>query len=85
MQAAGGLLPAGLVQVTEIVVPGRNRARMLVRSSGEVTGVPLTAVMTDPPVIPAAAAGLPHTVPSTKAPALTGATADGTARLALLV
>ena len=51
-------LPDGLVQVTEIVAPGRNRARMPVRSSGEVTGVPLTAVITDPLVSPAEAAGL---------------------------
>ena len=78
-------LPAGLVQVTEIVAPGRHRARMPVRSSGEVTGVPLTAVMTDPPVIPAEAAGLPQTVPSTRAPMLTGAIADGTVRSVLLV
>jgi hypothetical protein len=60
-------LPDGLVQVTEIVVPGRNRAKMPVRSSGEVTGMPSTAVMTDPPVSPAEAAGLPQTVPSTRA------------------
>ena len=77
--------PVGLVQATDIVVPGRYRARMLVRSSGEVTGVPLTAVMTDPPVIPAAAAGLPQTVPSTRAPAGAGAIADGTVRSVLLV
>jgi hypothetical protein len=68
-----------------MVVPGRNRARMLVRASGEVTGVPLTAVMTDPPVIPAVAAGLPHTVPSTRGAGATGATVDGMVRLALLV
>jgi hypothetical protein len=50
-----------------------------------VTGAPLTAVMTDPAVIPGVAAGLPQTVPSTRVPVQTGAIADGTVRSALLV
>jgi hypothetical protein len=55
------------------------------RLCGEPTGLLLTAVMTDPPVIPAVAAGLPQMVPSTRVPRPTGAIEDGTARLALLV
>ena len=78
-------LPDGLTQATEIVAPGRSRARMPVRSSGDSTGRPLTAVTTYPPVTPAVAAGLPQMVPSTRAPARTGAMAEGTARPALLV
>ena len=55
--------PDGLTQVTEIVSPGWNRASMLVKSSGEPTACPFTAVMTAPPVMPADAAGLPQIVP----------------------
>ena len=56
--AAGRLPPAGFTQVTEIISPGRNRATARLRSSGDLTGCPLTAVMTAPPVMPARAAGL---------------------------
>ena len=45
----------------------------------------LDGVMTAPPVIPAAAAGLPQIVPMIRAPELTGAMADGTVRLELRV
>ncbi len=75
----------GLTQVTEIVSPGWNRASMLVKSSGELTACPLTAVMTAPPVMPADAAGLPQIAPSIRAPEVTGAMVDGTTRSALLV
>ena len=77
--------PDGLTQVTEIVSPGWNRDRMLVRSSGEPTARPFTAVMTAPPVTPAEAAGPPQIVPMIRAPELTGAMGDGTVRLELLV
>ena len=76
--------PDGLTQVTEIVSPGWNLARTWLRSSGEPTACPLTAVMTAPPVMPAWAAGLPQIVPSIRVPELTGAMAGGTVRLALL-
>jgi hypothetical protein len=77
--------PDGLTQVTDIVSPGWSRDRMRVRSSGEPTGCPFTAVMTAPPVMPAAAAGLPQMVPMTRAPELAGAMAGGTVRPELLV
>ena len=77
--------PDGLTQVTEIVSPGWNRDKMPVKSSGEPTACPFTAVMTAPPVMPAAAAGLPQIVPTIRVPELTGAMADGTVRSALLV
>lgn len=77
--------PDGLTHVTEIVSPGWNRASMLLKSSGEPTACPLTAVMTAPPVMPADAAGLPQIVPSIRVPELTGAMLDGTARSALPV
>ena len=77
--------PAGLTQVSEIVSPGRWRARMLVKWPGDPAGCPLTAVMTEPPVIPALAAGLPRMVPSTRVPEPAGAMSDGTARPVLLV
>jgi hypothetical protein len=41
--------------------------------------------MTVPPVMPAWAAGLPQIVPTIRVPEFTGATVDGTVRLALLV
>jgi len=75
----------GLTQVTEIVWPGRNRVRMLVRLSGEPTAWPFTAVKTAPPVMPAEAAGLPQIVPSIRVPERTGAIVDGVVRPALLV
>src|SRR5215467_3466273 len=74
--------PDGLTQVTEIVSPGWNRDKMPVRSSGEPTAWPFTAVMTAPPVRPA---GLPQIVPMISVPELTGAIADGTVRPELLV
>ena len=77
--------PAGLTQVTEMVSPGLNRARVLARLSGEPAACPLIAVITDPAVIPAVAAGLPQMVPSIRVPEPTGAIAVGTARLVLLV
>ena len=77
--------PDGLTQVTEITSPGWNRDRMALRSSGEPTAWPFTAVMTAPPVRPAEAAGLPQIVPMIRAPELTGAMADGTVRSVLLV
>ena len=77
--------PDGLTQVTEIVSPGRKRAKVRVKSSGEPTACPLTAVMTAPPIMPAEAAGLPQIVPMIRVPELTGAIADGTVRSALLV
>ena len=77
--------PDGLTQVTEIVSPGWNRDKMPVKSSGEPTACPFTAVMTAPPVRPAEAAGLPQIVPTIKVPELTGAITDGTVRSALLV
>ena len=80
-----GCRPSGLTQVSETASPGRYRARMVVRWAGDPAGCPLTAVITDPPVIPAEAAGLPQMVPSTRVPELTGAIEVGTARSALLV
>ena len=77
--------PDGLTQLTVIVSPGRSLASIAVRLSGDAVGLPFTAVITDPPVIPAAAAGLPQMVPSTSVPEETGAIDDGTARSALLV
>jgi hypothetical protein len=77
--------PVALTQATETVSPGRNLARVLVRLAGEPTAAPLTAVMTEPAVRPAVAAGLPQIVPSTRVPELTGAMVDGTARVMLLV
>ena len=77
--------PAGLTQVTEIVSPGWNRDRMPLRSSGEPTAFPFTAVMTAQPVIPAETAGLPQIVPMTRVPEPTGAIVDGKVRSALLV
>jgi hypothetical protein len=68
-----------------MVSPGRNLARMLVRLAGEPAGCPLIAVITDPAVIPAEAAGPPQMVPSIRVPELTGAIATGMARLVLLV
>ena len=68
-----------------MVSPGWNRVMMLVKWSGEPTACPFTAVMTAPPVMPAAAAGLPQIVPSIRVPELTGAMADGTVRSALLL
>ena len=77
--------PEGLVQVTETVSPGRNRARVLVRLDGEPACFPLTEVITDPPVIPAVAAGLPQITPSIRVPELAGAMVLGTVRPVLLV
>src|SRR3974390_2190268 len=77
--------PDGLTQVTEIVLPGWNRDRMLARASGEPTGGAFGAVVAAPPVMPALAAGLPQMLPSPSAPELTGAMAGGTVRSALLV
>jgi hypothetical protein len=78
-------LPAGFVQVTEIMSPGRNRAMTRIRSSGDLTGCPLTAVMTAPAVMPARAAGLAQITPLTRTPELTGAMAGGGVRPVLLV
>ena len=78
------LRPDGLTQLTEIVSPGRSVASIALRSAGEVVGLPFTAVITDPPVMPTAAAGLPQIVPSTSVPDETGAIVDGTMRLVLL-
>jgi len=55
------------------------------RLAGEPAACPLIAVITDPAVIPAVAAGLPQMVPSVRVPELTGAIVVGTARLVLLV
>ena len=66
VQLAGGALAGRADPATEIVVPGWNPARILVRLAGAPTARPFTAVMTAPPVIPAEAAGLPQTVPSIK-------------------
>ena len=77
--------PDELTQVTEIVSPGWNRDKMPVKSSGEPTACPFTAVMTAPPVILADAAGLPQIVPMIRVPELTAAISDGTVRSALLV
>ena len=77
--------PDGLTQVTEIVSPGWNRDRMPVRAPGELTACPFTAVMTAPPAMPAAAAGLPQMVPMIRAPELAGAMVGGTVRPELLV
>ena len=77
--------PDGLTQLTVIVSPGRSLASIAVRLSADAVGLPFTAVITDPPVIPAAAAGLPQIVPSTSVPDETGAIDDGTSRSALLV
>ena len=77
--------PDVLTQVTEIVSPGWNRDKVPLSSSGEPTACPFTAVMTAPPVIPAAAAGLPQIVPMIRAPELTGAMDDGTIKPELLV
>ena len=60
--------PFRFIQVIVTVSPGRNVARMLSSWSGVPTVFPLTAVITEPPVIPAAAAGLPQITPSTSAP-----------------
>ncbi len=68
-----------------MVSPGLKCVRMLAKSSGEPTACPFTAVMTDPAVIPAEAAGLPQMVPSIRVPERTGAMAEGTVRFALLV
>ena len=57
----------------------------LVRLSGAPIAWPFTAVMTDPAVMPAAAAGPPQMVPMTSVPELTGAMCCGAARLRLLV
>jgi hypothetical protein len=77
--------PAGFIQVTEIVSPGRNRAMARLRSSGDLTGCPLTPVMTAPPVMPARAAGLAQITPWTRTPELTGAVASGGVRPVSLV
>jgi hypothetical protein len=77
--------PDGLTQVTEMVSPGRNRFMMLAKSSGDPTACPFTAVITAPPVMSAAAAGLPQIVPSIRVPELTGAMSDGTVTSALLL
>src|ERR1700735_667566 len=76
--------PAGLTPGAEIGAPGGERARTLLSWSGEATDCPLTAVMTDPPVRPAWAAGPPQMAPSTTVPDATGAMADGEVRPALL-
>ena len=77
--------PDGLTQVTEMVSPGRNRVMVLAKSSGDPTACPFTAVITAPPVMPAAAAGLPQIVPPIRVPELTGAMDDGTVRSVLLL
>jgi len=69
--------PEGLIQVTEIVVPGRYFDTTLVRSSGEPMACPLTAVMTDPAVMPAPVAGPPQMTPRIRVPELTGAMVVG--------
>ena len=77
--------PDGLTQVTETVSPGRKRARRPVRWEGAPACWPLTAVITDPPVIPAVAAGLPQMTPSISVPELAGAMVLGTVSPLLLV
>jgi hypothetical protein len=77
--------PDGLTQLTVIVSPGRSLPRMAVRLAGELAGARLTVVITDPPVIPAAAAGMPQMVPSTRVPELTGAIEAATVTLVLPV
>ena len=77
--------PDGVTQVTDTVSPGRSLAMMSARLCGELTVWPFTAVMTDPAVSPAAAAGLLQIVPMTSVPELTEAIVDGTDRLASLV
>ena len=57
---------------------------MPAKSSGDPTACPFTAVITAPPVRPAAAAGLPQIVPSTRVPDLAGAMDYGTIRSVLL-
>ena len=72
--------PEGLTQVTEIVVPGAYFDTTLVRSAGAPMACPLTAVMTDPEVMPAPAAGPPQMTPRIRVPELTGAMLDGAGR-----
>ena len=69
----------------EIVEPGRNFDTAPVRLSGEPMAWPFTAVMTDPAVRPAAAAGPPQMVPRISVPELTLAMLVGVARLRSLV
>ena len=70
-------LPDGLTQVTEMVWPGRYFDTVLVRLCGAPTTWPFTAVITDPAVIPTAAAGPPQMVPRTSVPLLTLAMVSG--------
>ncbi len=58
---------------------------MPVRWEGEPACCPLTAVITDPPVMPAVAAGLPQMTPSISVPDLAGAMVSGTVSPVLLV
>src|SRR5215469_1850882 len=78
-------LPLAFIQVTEMISPGRNCAMTWLKSSGDLTDRPLTAVMTVPPVMPARAAGLAQITPWTRIPVSTGATASGGVRSASLV
>ena len=67
-----------LVQVTAIMLPGRQSLTIAVSASGEETGRPFADVITSPGAIPAVAAALPQSTASTRAPDRAGATTAGT-------
>ena len=69
--------PDGLTQVTEMTSPGWSLDTTAVRLSGAPMACPLTAVITEPVVRPAAAAGPLQMVPMIRVPELTGAMAEG--------
>ena len=69
--------PVVLTQVTETNVPGGLPLTITVSASGEETRRPSAAVITSPAPIPAFAAPVPHSTPTTSAPELTWATERG--------
>ena len=71
------MTPVVLTQVTDITVPGEVALMTAVSASGDSTWCPSAAVITSPGLIPAVAAPVPHSTPTTSAPAGTGATATG--------
>ena len=73
--------PDGLAQVRVIVSPTGSGPGCRSGCWVCLLAWPLTAVMTAPPVIPSAAAGLPQMTPSTRVPEVAGAIWAGTARL----
>src|SRR5207302_4815879 len=60
--------PRPSTQLTRTVSPGWWVERVEVRDDGEVTVVPSTPTIVSPMEMPAASAGLPATIPATRAP-----------------